>query len=151
VDITRRPARADDELFARYVHHLGYRDVVERQFGSWDEATQDRFFASDWSRGGFEIVECDGVPCGYVATDVRADAVSVREIVLLPAYQGRGIGTGLLLEVAELGRSQGVPMLLGALVENRAIALYRRLGFEEIGRDVTHVFLRLGPEERRQR
>ena len=145
MDVTRRPALDDDRAFARTVHHLGYRDVVERQFGSWDERAQDEFFAGDWSRGGFEIVECDGEPCGYLAVDVEARAVTVREIVLAPDYQGRGVGTNLIEEAVGAARARGVPVQLGALRENRAAALYRRLGFEEAGRDETHVWFRLHP------
>jgi ribosomal protein S18 acetylase RimI-like enzyme len=145
VGYTLRSASAADEDLARRAHHLGYREVVERQFGSWDEAAQDRFFAGDWSRGGFQIVECDGEPCGYIAVDVTPDAVSIREIVLLPTHQGRGIGTALLTGAIELATSQSVPVQLGALRENRAAALYRRLGFREVGRDATHVFFRRPP------
>ncbi len=143
--ITRRPARSGDRTFARRAHHLGYRDAVERQFGSWDETAQDDFFAGDWSRGGFEIIECDGQPCGYLAVDVEPEAVTVREIVLLPEVQGKGIGTGLLREAIDLARSRGTPAQLGALLENRSVDLYRRLGFKEVGRDATHVWFRLDP------
>jgi len=143
--ITLRAASGADEDLARWAHHLGYREVVERQFGMWDEAAQDRFFAGDWSRGGFQIVECDGEPYGYIAIDSTPDAVLIREIVLLSTHQGRGIGTALLTGAIERALSLSVPVQLGVLRENRAAALYRRLGFQEVGRDATHVFFRLLP------
>lgn len=43
-----RAAQEGDMEFARLAHHAAYRDVVERQFGPWDEASQDDFFAADW-------------------------------------------------------------------------------------------------------
>lgn len=45
----RRPATDADTEFARGVHHLAYRNVVERQFGEWDVVRQDQFFANDWA------------------------------------------------------------------------------------------------------
>lgn len=53
--ITRRPATEADREWARQLHHRVVRDVVERQFGSWDEDQQDRFFANDWN-GGIDVV-----------------------------------------------------------------------------------------------
>lgn len=41
-----RAAQEGDREFARLAHHAAYRDVVERQFGPWDEASQDDFFAA---------------------------------------------------------------------------------------------------------
>ena len=98
--ITTRPATEADTEFARRVHHAAYRDVVERQFGPWDEAAQDGFFARDWRDSTFAIVLADGTPCGYACVEDRsagAEAdVHVRELVIAPQYQGRGIGTALL-------------------------------------------------------
>ena len=50
MNVTRRPAREPDTEFARQIHHLAYRDVVERQFGPWVEADQDNFFQGDEHR-----------------------------------------------------------------------------------------------------
>lgn len=132
--VTRRAAVADDAEFVRRTHHLGYRGVVERQFGSWDEAQQDRFFASEWAHGGIEIVLLDGRPCGFVCIEDCADDIVVRQLVVAPEFQGRGIGTAILRETMERARGRGVPVLIGGLNENRALDLYRRLGFRDTDR-----------------
>jgi ribosomal protein S18 acetylase RimI-like enzyme len=148
--ITRRPATPADTEFARSVHHAAVRDVVERQFGPWNEAQQDRFFDGDWKPEIFEIILCDGVPCGYVCVEDRADDVHVREIDILPEYQGRGIGTHILRDAIARADARGVPIRLGTLHENRASALYQRLGFVETGRTATHlVFERRSTASRR--
>ncbi len=142
---TRRPALGLDREFVRLVHHRAYRDVVERQFGFWDVEQQDEFFNGDWLRGGIEIIEADGEGCGYVAIKERDECVLIRELVIDPRFQGRGIGTLVLSEAVELGTSRGIPVRIGALHQNRNIGLYRRLGYVEIGRDDTHVFLEHRP------
>jgi ribosomal protein S18 acetylase RimI-like enzyme len=58
---------------------------------------------------------------------------------LLPEFQNRGIGTAVLRELLAHAEGRGVPVQLGTLHANRAAALYRRLGFREIGRTQTHI------------
>jgi len=141
MELTRRPATADDTELARRVHHEAYREVVKRQFGPWDEARQDRFFADNWARNAFEIVLYDGVPCGYVRVEERADDIVVSELVIRPEFQGRGIGSAILRETIERARARGVPVHLGTHLQNRAVGLYRRLGFRETGRTATHILM----------
>ena len=117
--------------------------MVERQFGTWDQAEQDRFFESDWSGGEFEILEWDGERCGYVCIEESATDVHIREIVVAPAYQNSGVGTTVVTDAIERARRRGVPVVLGTLHENRAAVLYRRLGFTETGATNTHTLFRL--------
>jgi GNAT superfamily N-acetyltransferase len=139
VRLQRRLASNADTEFGRNVHHQAYREVSERQFGAWNEAAQDAYFRDDWDAAPHEIVECDGVPVGYVSVEDRSDLVRVRELVLLPEFQNRGIGTALLRQAMAHAEGRGVPVQLGTLHASRAAALYRRLGFREIGRTDTHI------------
>jgi GNAT superfamily N-acetyltransferase len=141
MNVIRRPATVEDTEFARRVHHAAYRDVVERQFGPWDEAVQNWFFDSDWRDAQHEIVLVDGTPCGYVSIEERAADIHVRELVVAPAFQGRGIGTTILQDLIERARVRGVPIRLGTHRVNRANHLYRRLGFRETGQTDTHILL----------
>ena len=145
--ITRRPATSEDTTWARGVHHAAVRETVESQFGHWDEDQQDRFFANDWTGGDFEIIELDGVPCGFVCIEDRAGDVHVRELDIDPAFQRRGIGTAVLNAAVERARRRRVPVVLGTLHENRAADLYRRLGFIETGTTETHTLFRLEPSD----
>lgn len=143
--IALRLATPADTDFAREVHHQAYRDVAERQFGPWDAAFQDQRFAEDWASATFSIVLSDGEPCGYLCVEDCATDFHVREIVIAPAFQGRGIGTTLLQDVLQRAGDCQVPVRLGALRANRAAALYRRLGFREIGQTPTHLLFEWQP------
>jgi ribosomal protein S18 acetylase RimI-like enzyme len=142
-------ASATDAEFGRDVHHRAYRDVVERQFGAWNVAAQDAFFRDGWNAAAHEIVECDGVAVGYVSVEVRSDLVHLRELVLLPEFQNRGIGTLLVRQVMKHAEERGVPVQLGTLHVNRAADLYRRVGFREIGRTDTHILFEWLPADPR--
>jgi GNAT superfamily N-acetyltransferase len=141
--ITRRAATPADLAFARRTHHLAYRDVVERQFGAWIEEHQDAFFASSWAAVPHEIILFNGEPCGHVCVEDRPSEIHLRELVLAPAYQGRGIGSAVLGAVIDHGRTRRVPVRLGTHLLNRAANLYRRMGFREIGRTDTHILFEL--------
>ena len=145
--ITRRHATETDYEFARRVHHLAYRDLVERQFGPWDKSEQDRLLAAEWRQSQVDVVLADGVPCGYVCVENRDDDVHVREIVIAPEFQGLGIGTAILREAIALARSRGVPVHLGTARQNRAVELYRRLGFRETGETATHILFAWTPPD----
>jgi Ser/Thr protein kinase RdoA (MazF antagonist) len=144
--VTLRPATAADTELARRVHHAAYRDVVERQFGPWEDAAQDAFFAADWGDATFEIILAGGTPCGYTCIEERDADLHVRELVIAPAFQGRGIGSALLRQVQRRARARGVPVHLGTFTQNRALALYERLGFREIARTAAHLTLRWTPD-----
>lgn len=141
MEVTKRPAQESDTGFAREVHHRAYREVVERQFGPWLEEQQDRYFETAWTPATFEIVLCDGAACGYVCIEDRDSDIHVREFVLMPEYQKRGVGSSLLREVMERARARQVPVRPGTPHANRALGLYRKLGFSEIGRTETHTLL----------
>lgn len=115
--------------------------MVVRQFGAWDESRQDSLFNSGWSSAEHEILLCDGAPCGYVSVEEYPDYVHVRELVVLPEYQGRGIGSSLLRQVLEQARARHVSVKLGVLRENRVVNLYQRLGFREFDRTETHIMM----------
>ena len=139
--ITRRPATDDDVDFARAAHHRGYRDTVVRQFGRWDEARQDVFFEEGWRAAQHEILLCDGEPCGYVSVEQFPDYTHVRELVVHPDFQRRGIGSAFLREVIAEAEARQVPVRLGVLRENTAIEFYRNLGFAQYGETETHILL----------
>ena len=141
MDISTRPATDSDTDFARRAHHQGYHDVVVRQFGAWDESVQDRMLNGDWTNADYQILVCDGVPCGYVSVEQRADYVHVREFVVLTEFQGKGIGTAFLRAVMRQARERRVPVRLGVLKENLAVVLYERLGFREYDRSDTHLMM----------
>ena len=147
VRVTRRPASPTDTPFAREAHHGAYRDVVTRQFGEWDEPRQDTLFARDWAGSQFEILEVDGIPCGYASIEERDDDFHVREIVVHPDHQNRGIGTAVLQETIGRARARGVPVHLGTFIHNRAADLYRRLGFQETARTDIHILMEWRPTD----
>jgi GNAT superfamily N-acetyltransferase len=145
MEIEIRQATDADTEFARETHHAAYRDVVERQFGAWDEARQDAFFAEAWKPSHHGIISVDGVRCGYWAVEDRGADIHVRELVIHPSHQGRGLGTALLRGLQRQAQDRDIPIRLGTFHENYARRLYARLGFRELDSTATHVLMEWGP------
>ena len=141
MQISTRPSTESDTAFARETHHRAFHDVVVRQFGQWDEPLQDRLFEKSWVSAEHQIIVADGQRCGYATIESRSDYIHVCELVIHPQFQDKGIGTAFLRNVCEKAAALGVAVRLGTFHENRAIVLYKRLGFHEFARTETHVLL----------
>ena len=145
LELSRRPAQEEDAEFARQTHHRAYHDVVVKQFGEWSDEEQDKFFESAWKGSKHEIIYANGKPCGYFSMDETDAAIILHELVLLPEFQGQGIGSKILSEAIEISKSKNIPAHLQVLKENKAAELYYRLGFKKTGETKTHYQMKYNP------
>ena len=116
-----------------------YRDVVERQFGSWDESLQRRMFDESWKPLSSCIISVEGTDVGLLAVEDREEELLLAEIQLTQTARGRGLGTRIIRDLLDRARAGGKPLRLNVLRENhRARHLYESLGFLQIGETDTH-------------
>jgi len=144
MEVARRPAIDSDGEFVRETHHLAYRDVIVRVYGRWDEQVQDEYFMN-WVPVAFDIVMCEGQPCGYMRVEVQPQNIHIEELVIHPHFQNQGIGSFLLRQVMKQAEERLVPVRLRTHHSNRALRLYQRFGFEEFDRTDTHTLLQWKP------
>lgn len=131
-----------DTDFCRRVHHEAYRDVVIRQFGSWDESLQDNFFLKVWNPARFDVIRFNDEPAGCMCRVVKVDHIWIEEIQLLPTFQGRGIGSEIMRGVMDEARLRSLAVRLQVLKANeRACLFYERLGFHSTGETNTHFLM----------
>ena len=142
-----RPATSTDTSFLRQLHHRVYRDIVIRQFGSWDENAQDDWFEKGLADAEFSVVEENGEPIGAIGVRDAADRLHLVELQILPEFQGRGFGSTLLRTQIEQAQRTQRPIALRVLLENRAQSLYARHGFSISGRTDTHYLMEWQPSE----
>jgi len=128
-DLARRPATESDKPFLWEATRQAYRDVVVRQWGQWDDEILETSFDEKWEQANFEVVELAGEQIGAIWTTDEGEFLRLREVFLLPDYQGRGIGTQLVKQELARARRLHKPLRLRVLRENRARVLYERLGF----------------------
>ena len=86
--------------------------------------------------GALLLASVEGQPAGCVGIHVWEPGVSeMKRLYLRPAFRGKGVGRALVVAVLERARALGYGRIrldtLPTMLE--AQALYRRLGFREIG------------------
>jgi ribosomal-protein-alanine N-acetyltransferase len=111
-------------------------------------AIETEAFTSPWSaetftnlldRPGLELLvledEREGV-IGYAVLWCVLDQGELANVAVTPRLRGRGLGTRLLDRVLEVARARGVEMVFLEVrpSNERAVDLYRRFGFTDVGR-----------------
>lgn len=129
-----KPATDADRKFLYRLHCKTIRRVIEATWG-WDEEWQRQDFGRRFNSYDVSIIELDGQARGGLLLEWLPDSLYIHEVQVLPEYQGRGIGTTVVLSVIDQASSRGVPVTLSVVpADPRARNLYERLGFE-----VTHI------------
>ncbi len=109
-------------------------------------AVEARSYSHPWSRGNFtdslaagylaEVLEdAAGGLVGYLIAMTGVDEMHLLNITVAPDRQGQGHGQTLLAALQQHARQRGLATLWLEVRESnqRARALYRRLGFVEVG------------------
>jgi ribosomal protein S18 acetylase RimI-like enzyme len=116
------------------------RDYVEQVWG-WDEDEQIAFFDDRFEPEKWQVIQADGEDVGVLIVEDDDGETYVAEIQVHPSRQGRGLGSSVLRSLMESG-----PVTLRVLhVNERARALYERLGFKPYEEIETHTYLRWAP------
>ena len=132
--ITLREAKAADAEFLVSLAREAYREVLTLQFNGWHQEVHGRRFAEKVASLPFFVAQLEGTSVAAVSSSLHPDHLRVNELVVLPAFQNRGLGSQLLLRELENAREVGVPVRLHTFRLNRAVRFYQRHGFVVTGR-----------------
>src|SRR4051812_35844378 len=151
----RPPATSDAQALLEFFQGLSDRSLYLRFHGhpSVDERLVTRVLGPDWvERGALVGAKEDGVVA--VANYVRLRDVRTAEVAFAvsDAYQGRGIATRLLEQLASSARSVGIEEFVAeVMLDNSAMLhVFADAGFEtrrESALGTAEVRLSLGPTE----
>ena len=106
---------------------------------------QHTFYQRQFRDANFWIVEQAGTPIGRLYLDRRTDEIRIIDIALIPGCRDRGIGTALLNAVLAEGRAKNQPVRIHVEHNNRALNLYRRLGFRQIEEEGVYYLMEWTP------
>src|SRR5262249_13638834 len=121
-------------------HPTTLRDYVDQTWG-WDENWQRSRFEKDFDPDSIQIIQNRSDPIGYLSVQNRADEIFLAAIEIAPAFQNRGIGTQLIVQLFSASDRTRVPVRLFCLKVNPARRLYERLGFQRVEETDTHYIM----------
>lgn len=142
MNITYRAVQENDFDFLFDLHRVSMRTYVEATYGPWVDDWQREYYQARFNPNNWKIIQVDQNDAGVLDVQNRAEELFVVRIELLPAYQGRGIGSAVMKTVMAEATNQGKPVALRVLKVNiRARDLYQRLGFGVTGETDTHYIM----------
>jgi ribosomal protein S18 acetylase RimI-like enzyme len=137
-----RPAQAEDREFLYALNEVTMREHVEKVWG-WDDSEQLAFFDDRFQPADWQIIQADREDVGVLIVRENDDELYLEDIKILPAWQGRGIGSAVVRSLMRDAVSRRKPLTLRVLhVNTSARALYERLGFRPFKEIETHTYLR---------
>ncbi|QDG79844.1 GNAT family N-acetyltransferase [Labrenzia sp. PHM005] len=107
----------------------------------WDESFQRDLHVRRFSEKPFFEIRKGSSRLGTLSFQVIADHVRFGEFYLFPNFQRQGIGSCVLSHCLSISDQLKLPVRLEYLHWNPVGSLYRRHGFEEIGRTDIHCIL----------
>ena len=122
-----------------------WEDAAKRAFVEQQFAAQDVHYRTHYPGATFDVVEIDGDRAGRLYLHRGPREIRIMDIALLPTFRGRGIGERLLRAVMAEAAADGKCVSIHVELQNRALSLYERLGFEHVSDHGAHRLLRWEP------
>ena len=144
MDVRLRAYADRDFDFARSLYFETMRWAIERHFG-WDDAHEQASFAAWFKPGEVSIIITDGADVGWMQQRQERDAIFLGSIYVVPAMQGRGIGTYIIQGLLSQAAEQSQAVTLAVMKINRARNLYERLGFRITNEDEYKLYMKAAP------
>lgn len=131
-DIQIRPAEPEDLDFAWDLYRRLMKPLAEELI-TWSNEGQKAVVAPEILGGRASIILLAGRHAGWCHVREGPEVVELCQLHLLPELQNLGIGSLLLARLIENTRRRGKTLTLKVMKNNRARALYERLGFVQTG------------------
>ncbi len=144
MQIALRTACSEDFVFARNLYFETMRGMIERLFG-WDQTQEERNFAGFFKVEEVRIIIADGHDVGWIQEQVEDRTINLGSFYVMPAMQGRGIGTKVLEILLTHAADQSKAMTLAVVKINPARHFYEKRGFRVTHEDRHKFYMRAYP------
>lgn len=95
---------------------------------------QHEYYQKNYVGASFYVIQQDNVVIGrlYIHQDFQNQGVRIIDIAILPNWQSKGIGKGILVDILKSAEKIESPVSIHVESFNPAKQLYERLGFKKI-------------------
>ena len=149
MEFALEPIGEADFEFRYAVYEVAIKPYIDTLFG-WEASQHREYLRANLAGSGnhFALV-VDGERVGIVQIEEGEDRISLHQLEIMPAFQGRGIGTELVQSLIERAEESGKFVQLSVFnLNTRARQLYERLGFVVVSETERDVQMRFSPGAR---
>ena len=127
--LARRPATAADFEVTLAIKKQALGPYIEQVWG-WEDEFQRAFHSDNFKPDNTTLLVYEEREIGLLEVTEESDSFFIQSLLLVPDFQGRGIGTALLQQYITEALAVNKPVRLDVLQVNKdALKLYQRLGF----------------------
>jgi ribosomal protein S18 acetylase RimI-like enzyme len=155
--VALRPVRASDEPFLLRVYAgtraeelaaVPWTAEQKAAFVAQQFAAQTAHYAQHYAGMRADVILVDDEPAGRLLVARWDEEIRIVDIAILPEFRGRGVGTRLLRELLNEAAAGGKCVSIHVERQNRALALYERLGFRQAGEHGVYLRMEWEPVSR---
>jgi len=108
------------------------------QIWGWDEDFQRDYHRKEFIPSKIQIITFNAKDVGWQVVNRTPDWIYIVDIVILPEFQRKGIGSELIRRIMCEAKDKHIPVRLGVFKINPVRSLYERLGFSVFHETETH-------------
>jgi ribosomal protein S18 acetylase RimI-like enzyme len=117
----------------------GWNPAQQQAFVSMQFEARNRYYASTFSTAMESVILFEDIPIGSMILWGSSVELRLVDISILPEHRNRGFGTELIANLILDSKLRKLPLRLSVLRANRAIQIYKRLGFVITGGDEVYL------------
>lgn len=138
-------ATIEDLPFARELTRVNMRAYYAQYGLIW----QPTAFDAEWPLRESYLIRRERCLVGFLGVTVEKNYLYVRDIQLIEAYRGEGVGAWAMARIAQMAADRGCERIrLKVFKSNPATALYRRLGYANVGEEAALLWMERLVDER---
>lgn len=139
-----RPVLEEDEPLLKVIYGHTRTEELKRAV-EWNEdqkaafithqhVAQSDYYKKVYPNSDYSIILADGEPAGrlYVERHAIENHIRIIDIAILPDYRNQGIGAYFINQLQEEAKQSNKILSIHVEKFNRALTLYKRMGFEII-------------------
>jgi GNAT superfamily N-acetyltransferase len=111
-----------------------WTDHQKEAFLNQQFAFQHEYYQKNYVGAAFYVIIYKKTIIGrlYIHPDFERKSMRIIDIAILPEWQNKGFGTGILKDIQQEGKLRERPVTIHVESFNPAMNLYKRLGFKKI-------------------
>ncbi|MGJ8656749.1 MAG: GNAT family N-acetyltransferase [Akkermansiaceae bacterium] len=112
------------------IHETCFRHHIEEIWG-WDDMWQWDYFCKEWDQSKWRLLLENDQVIGYLCWTLEPEHLYLKNISLIPEYQGRGLGKLAMKFIQDLATKNNLPIKLSVFRSNKRVQkFYENLGFK---------------------